>query len=72
MNATGSRLMPPRMKFERSFSGSAVASMSGSRRNSSTNIAVTSRRARNTLNGQVDFELVGYLLCARAEAGRWE
>src|SRR5215468_9613191 len=44
-NATGSRLMP-RMKFERSFSGSAVASMSGSRRNSSTNIAVTSRRAR--------------------------
>src|SRR4029450_1540608 len=44
-NATGSRLMP-RMKFDRSFSGSAVASMSGSRRNSSTNIAVTSRRAR--------------------------
>jgi hypothetical protein len=34
LNATGSRLMP-RMKFERSFSGSAVASMSGRRRNSS-------------------------------------
>ena len=25
-------------------------------------------RARNTLNGQVDFELVGYLLCARVDA----
>ena len=26
------------------------------------------RRGRNTLNGQVDFELVGYLLCARVDA----
>lgn len=45
LNATGRRLIP-RMKFERSFSGGAVASMSGSRLNSSVNIAVTSRRAR--------------------------
>ena len=52
LNATGSRLMP-RMKFERSFSGSAVAAMSGSRRNSSTNIAVTSRRARCAAQAEV-------------------